>query len=639
MSFRARMILFFLIIVVIPMIAVALVLSILVAESEVGRADSELAEGLGVAVALYEQSREGAVDNLRDATQDERIRAAFSDGGSAQLEQVVREVARGSEAVVAVALFGSARDSVGMVGTDAAIAYATANPAEPDGTPIGRIALSTTTATEYALALARLTGLEARVVRDGAVLASTLSGGDADGFVEGGDAGPLATTIEVGGEEFRGRYTTARDAVGDAVHVGVFQEAEPVAGSIADSRTLVGAILLGFLLLALASSVLIVRSLGRQIDRFLGAARAVGRGDFDARVPVEGRDEFGALGREFNKMSEQLKQNLGELERRRREREEAIRRIGEAFAAGLDRDGIARLAARAAMEACSAEAARVILGELDAAAPVPVGDNDPMLLRALEDAERHVREAGDGPVPVAHGTAYALAAALRGPPVAGGQRRRLGYLAIARRDTVFDASERELFAYLAAQASVSLDNAGLHQTVQAQAITDPLTGLHNRRYFDAALNTEIGRIRRFGGEVGLVMIDLDGFKPVNDVHGHQAGDRVLVELAELMQGLTRDVDQLARYGGDEIAIILPQTDLAGSELLAERIRAGVESLRVTVPGVAEPISLTGSFGTASLPEAAADQQSLIAAADSALYRAKRAGGNRVTRAEPVAVPR
>jgi diguanylate cyclase (GGDEF)-like protein len=625
------MLLFFVIIVVIPMIAVALVLTRLIGESEVGRADSQLAEGLQVAIGVYEDSQRDAIADLRDFSRQESVRQAFVDERSGALLHAAQVEVRRDPAVESIVLYGDDGNRLGSAGDPSAIAFATAAPTAPGGQRIGRIALSTTTAQDYAEDVARLTSLSTRVVREDTLLAGTLE--------EEGSPEPLATTVDSPNGEFRGRYAELGDSVGEPIQVGVFQDADAVSGSITEDRTLVIAILLGFFLLAIASSILVVRSLGSQIDRFLGAARRVGRGDFAARVPAQGGDEFAALGREFNLMSEQLKESADELERRRREREEAIRTIGEAFATGLDRKGIMRLAARSAIEACSADAGRATPGDIEAVEPVVVGRLDRHLEAALAEAEAAARAAHDETVSASHNDRHALASALRGAPGPEGRRQLLGFLAVARRDTEFDASERDLFAYLAAQASVSLDNASLHETVQAQAVTDSLTGLSNRREFDSALEAEIGRSRRFGSDVGLVMMDLDGFKPINDLYGHQEGDRVLVEVASLLRRLTRDVDHLARFGGDEIAIILPQTDLSGAELMAERIRGGVEGLAIHPAGAGAPLTVTGSFGAAAIPETASDLHGLVGAADAALYRAKRAGGNRVARADPAALPR
>jgi len=631
MSFRGRMLLFFVIVVVIPMVAVGIVLWSLIAESEIGRADAELAGALNVATAVYEQAREDAVDELREVSSADRLERAAVKGDRQKLARAAARLARRDDAVESIVLYDREGKEIAVVGTPEALAFATAVQRAPGGRRIGRIGVSTTHAREYVQEASERAGVEARVVREGEHLAGTLP--------EAAGADPLATSIGSGEAEFRGRYAGLQDAVGAPAHVGLFQDADRIAASIADGRWLVFTILLAFFVLALALSVLVVRSLGGQVGRLLGAARRVGGGDFTARVPADGRDEFAALAREFNLMSERLRQNVDELERRRREREQAIRRVGEAFASGLDRGGIARLAARSAVEACSADAGRTIAADRSDGKPTSVGTDDRRIARALSAAERAARESPDEPAAVDRGGVHALAAALRGAPEADGRRRMLGSLAIARGETPFDGAERELFAYLAAQASVSLDNAGLHEATREQAVTDPLTGLYNRRYFDAALDGEIGRSRRFGGDVGLVMLDLDGFKPVNDEHGHAEGDRVLSEVAALLRTLTRDVDQLARYGGDEIAVILPETDLDGAELLAERVREGVEGLNLRPPGAGAPLPVTASIGIAALPESAKDRRALLRAADGALYRAKRGGGNRVVRADSTVVPR
>jgi diguanylate cyclase (GGDEF)-like protein len=182
---------------------------------------------------------------------------------------------------------------------------------------------------------------------------------------------------------------------------------------------------------------------------------------------------------------------------------------------------------------------------------------------------------------------------------------------------------------------VSIENVDLHETISMQAVTDELTGLYNLRHFHDSLDTELERSRRFGTNVGLVMLDIDDFKRINDTFGHQQGDLVLIEVARVLRNLSRDIDEPARYGGEEMAVVLPQTDVGGAELLAERMRAAVEELAIDRLDGKGPLTVTASFGVASLPQSARDKASLIAEADAALYRAKRAGKNRVGRAEPV----
>jgi len=208
-----------------------------------------------------------------------------------------------------------------------------------------------------------------------------------------------------------------------------------------------------------------------------------------------------------------------------------------------------------------------------------------------------------------------------------------GVVSVARRERPFTVAERELFHYLAEQAAVSIENVGLHETVERQAVTDELTGLFNRRRFQEAMATEVERSKRFGQPVGLVLLDLDDFKTVNDTYGHQQGDLVLREVARVLRETSREIDEPARYGGEELAVVLPGTDLEGAYNLAERVRAGIEELALPLLDGDGVLRVTASFGVATLPGSAEDMRELVAAADEALYRAKRAGKNRTVRAE------
>jgi diguanylate cyclase (GGDEF)-like protein len=234
---------------------------------------------------------------------------------------------------------------------------------------------------------------------------------------------------------------------------------------------------------------------------------------------------------------------------------------------------------------------------------------------------------------------HSLAMPLRARLGTGNDFDQVGVIAIARRGRAFTETERDLFGYLASQAAVSLENANLHETVQRQAVTDELTGLFNVRHFHETLDYEVERTRRFQSEVSLVMIDIDDFKQVNDTHGHQQGDLVLLEVGRVLRELSRDIDEPARYGGEELAVVLPQTDVSGAELAAERMRTAIERLEIRRVDDEGVLRVTASFGVASLPGTATTKDRLIAAADQALYRAKRGGKNRVERAESATAAR
>jgi len=189
----------------------------------------------------------------------------------------------------------------------------------------------------------------------------------------------------------------------------------------------------------------------------------------------------------------------------------------------------------------------------------------------------------------------------------------------------FSENTRELARSLVAQAATALENAHLHSIVKWQAVTDDLTQLTNRRGFMQALEGEVRRGDRFGGSLSLVLLDLDDFKLINDGYGHHTGDEVLREVARTLQNRVRDVDVPGRLGGEEFAVLLPQTDLPGGKRLAESLRAAVERARIAT---ADRLTVTASFGVVarSAGESAAE---LLQRADVALYRAKRAGKNRV----------
>jgi diguanylate cyclase (GGDEF)-like protein len=160
------------------------------------------------------------------------------------------------------------------------------------------------------------------------------------------------------------------------------------------------------------------------------------------------------------------------------------------------------------------------------------------------------------------------------------------------------------------------------------AITDPLTGLHNRRYLWELLGRELLKARRNRTPVAAILADIDHFKRFNDTWGHEAGDLVLKRVADVIREHVRGSDIGCRYGGEELAVVLPETALEVAVERAERIRRGIEALRLAHGGkLLDPVS--ASFGVAIFPQHADNGEALLRAADAALYEAKRAGRNRV----------
>lgn len=191
-----------------------------------------------------------------------------------------------------------------------------------------------------------------------------------------------------------------------------------------------------------------------------------------------------------------------------------------------------------------------------------------------------------------------------------------------------------LSATLSLQTTVDLMRVSV---LERETLTDPLTGVFNRRLLDRRLNEEIARARRYGLPLSILLIDIDHFKQINDSHGHQAGDRVLIAMGKLIAKGLRDSDVVVRYGGEEFLIIAPHTPLVGAVELAERIRKRVAShdfALASPPATPSPLGVTVSLGIGSLGDGVASADELIEAADANLYRAKRAGRNRVVAAAP-----
>jgi diguanylate cyclase (GGDEF)-like protein len=199
-------------------------------------------------------------------------------------------------------------------------------------------------------------------------------------------------------------------------------------------------------------------------------------------------------------------------------------------------------------------------------------------------------------------------------------------ITVARRGRPFTDDDREVLRSLGVEAALALENIDLHFQVRRQAVTDELTGLANHGRFQELLNAEIEQVRRYHHPIGLIMLDIDDFKAVNDTYGHQQGDAVLRHVASVLRENSRDADSPARYGGEELSLILPHTDLEGAHAIAERIRAAVEELRVPRTDGRGVLRITASVGVTA--STAGHKDALIADADAALYEAKRSGKNR-----------
>jgi len=196
--------------------------------------------------------------------------------------------------------------------------------------------------------------------------------------------------------------------------------------------------------------------------------------------------------------------------------------------------------------------------------------------------------------------------------------------------------DKRLLQAIADQAAIAIVNARAYTRLAEQAVTDGLTGLFNHRHFKEHLRQEVATARRYGQELSLVMIDVDDFKAFNDRFGHPRGDRMLLELAAILRHGTRnDVDILARYGGDEFIVILPQAKANGpaptaARNVAERIAAAVREYRFEGAQGRRDVAMTVSVGVAGLGLGGYTHEELLSSADKALYLAKHQGKDRVS---------
>lgn len=188
-----------------------------------------------------------------------------------------------------------------------------------------------------------------------------------------------------------------------------------------------------------------------------------------------------------------------------------------------------------------------------------------------------------------------------------------------------------IFSYLVSQLALQTTNDVKDIAIlQHESITDALTGLRNRRYFDQRICEEVALSKRYKLPLTFMLLDVDHFKRINDTYGHKVGDEVLTNLSRVVLEVVRDSDIVARYGGEEIAIITPNTTKQEAELLGERLRGVVEKTTVSVISTTqEVVQVTISIGICSLSAVITDKEALLEETDQALYLAKKYGRNRV----------
>jgi diguanylate cyclase (GGDEF)-like protein len=620
-SFRRKLTLFFIAIVMIPMIVVGVLLVRVSEDSREGKADARIATGLETARALYEEGLDRAP---AEADRVARNAASALQARDESALQRVAEAAVGDPGVESVEIAEPDGKVLVKAGPIDGLAAAETIVRGRDGDAIGTVRVTTLEADSFVARLRELTSLHAALEADRGPLGATIDLGGADlpdSSSEGGANVDLDPSEDV--DEYR---AAALALVGAPAGSRVALLTPRESGFVA-SEPLVATILLAFFAAAFVMIFLLLRNMQSRVSVMLEAARRIGQGRFDEPVPVEGHDEMAGLAVELNRMSERLRTQMRQLQRQQGELDESVKRIGEAFASGLDREAVLELVMETAVSACEAEVGRVVLHD-GPGGPRTLGTGE-----VRDDLEPVLRAAGEMAYEN-HGAGLASDAerqAMGYAMVDGREHRRvLCTMSVARTGRPFSREEREVLRYLIGQTAISIENIGLHERVAEQAVTDELTGIANYRHFSDWIVREIARVERFGGELTLVLIDVDDFKAINDTYGHQQGDRVLEELGRVLRLESRGIDEAARYGGEEFVLALPETGRTSGIEVAERVRRRISRMRIPLEAEGgEPIAITVSMGVASLPGDGDDARSLMAAADRALYLAKQGGKNRV----------
>ncbi len=418
-----------------------------------------------------------------------------------------------------------------------------------------------------------------------------------------------------------------------------------LSASKAISRQRILVIAFAALLAGILLSALMARFITANLDRLVESARIVTSGDLSHRLQIDASDEIGMLSHRFNEMVTSLEANGKALDRKIFEIE-TLFKASQTMNFQNDTDKLIRQLLEMATSALKSEraslmllvdqtdelATRIVLG-LDEAeeASLPsdtrIKSGDGVAGTVLKTGQSIlVNEGCNDPIFKSYDSTAAFEHRIRNllsVPLKV-KDRVTGVVNIVNKmsEEGFSPDDQRLMEALAHQAAMAVEHARLYEL----AITDGLTKLFIHRYFQARLDEEIMRAKRYHTTVSLILFDIDHFKKFNDTYGHQQGDIVLIESAKLIKQAVRDtVDIPARYGGEEFAIILPETDAKGAQLVAERLRKTVEAY--DYPGQGKALKVTISLGIASFPDHASTKPVLIKKADIALYACKEKGRN------------
>lgn len=656
MSLRRKLTLFFVVIVMLPLLAAAVVVHSVVVGEVKDRAEIALQPALNTVLAGY-NGRAPYIDNLVEqalsskaevgralAGGDQRLKRFLSRGVGAgdAIDFLVVQNEKGRpiefEATDAKFLRGfetpGARDiaRAAAKGARAAPGFVISNPIEVNlrGTDRSFLVTGGFWVDQEFLAPAAQDDVEVSIVSDQFVLASTRKqpSPPPSGI---GESTTRSNIVEVLGAE---AARAQRLPFGDMTVVAL-TPADPIADL--SRQVLVSELLLLALALLVTGGLAysLARLITRPLDELSEGAQAISEGRFDHQIPVRSRDEVGQLASAFNEMTGQLKYTITELSSSRDQLQRAVRRVGETLRSTHDMKHILESIINTATDAVEAHAGILwtftstreelypVIGtniETDVLARLPVGSGIVGLV-AERGTAAILSPEQTSPRPAPSEPEYPVVLAV---PLYS-EDRITGVIALYRDDDhEFSREDHETVMFLAEQGGVAIENVLLHDEARRLSITDGLTGVWNRRYLQMQFRQVLATSTRFGRPFSVLMLDLDHFKDVNDNHGHRRGDAILIEFAQRVSSVLREVDTFARYGGEEFICLLSETDINGAITTAEKIHQVIRAEPFAGVGE-EPIRITTSIGLASFPDHADTYQGLVDAADRALYQAKEDG--------------
>lgn len=470
----------------------------------------------------------------------------------------------------------------------------------------------------------------------------TYVGGDRRVLASTGDLGELPDrrlagefSADFGGQE---RFAVAADTPGGGT---LLVTSPPTsAGNRTSLIAILGGLLVVLLVLVVLVGYVVSGLVTGPVDALVEAAMAVSRGDLTKRVDVKGDVELVALASAFNQMTDNLREYVSQLQQSRSEFQSAISRLGDVLVSTHDIGGILEVVLEAATLTLKADNAvfyeRIAMPARIRASAVWGGGDGELVGVELNGTGVAGAAAKELVAVTFPGTGWldlsepVVSSAIAVPVLS--ENRLFGVLAVYGRQnaSVFTADDVDTLLTLARQAEVAIGNVMLHDETRRQARTDGLTGLWNRREFELRAREAVKEAERFDEPFGIVLVDIDDFKRVNDLYDHTTGDAALIWIASRLSEATREIDVVARWGGEEFIVLLPRAGLDETATVAERVRATIE--REPMVDGTRALPLTVSVGYAVRPHDGSSADELFRVADTALLRAKRSGKNRVEHA-------